>query len=326
MNTLMSGADLPALLKYPRTPHLEGSRLQEGDEGYEHVPYSQLAGRYIVIEEKLDGGNSGVSYDGAGDQWLQSRGHYLAGGGRERQFNLFKRWASAHESVLLEHLEDRYVMYGEWLHKKHSVFYDALPHYFAEFDIWDRSREVFLSTDARAKVLAGAPVLAVPVLYAGIAPATIQEMYRLIRNITSARFPDEMARLFQAAGKVKSIRDVRAWLPRSLAKSPAWRTRFEEVVKAENLDLAKAWKHADGSDLTEGLYIKVEENGITKERYKWVRPDFVQTILESNKHHAEQPFIPNQLRDGVDIFAPQLTHTWGLDGRAYEALEQAGLR
>jgi len=312
MNIPLYGANLPAILKYPRTPHLEGSRLQEGDEGYGHVPYSRIAGRYIVIEEKVDGGNAGVSYDGAGDQLLQSRGHYLVGGGRERQFNLFKRWASAHESTLLSCLEDRYVMYGEWLHKKHSVFYDALPHYFAEFDIWDRSREVFLSTEARAQVLAKAPVLAVPVLYAGIAPATIEEMYRLIRNVTSARFPSELVRLFQAAGKVKSIRDVKAWLPRSLAKSDQWRTRFEEVVQAGNLDLVKAWKQADKSDLVEGLYIKVEEDGVVKERYKWVRPDFVQAILDSEKHHAEQPFIPNQLRKGVDIFAPQLTHDWGL--------------
>lgn len=117
MNFLTNSGELPALLKYPRTPHLEGSRLQEGDEGHDQAPYSVLAGRYIVVEEKLDGGNCGLSYDAAGEQLLQSRGHYLTGGGRERQFNLFKRWASAHADVLLERLGDRYVMYGEWLHK-----------------------------------------------------------------------------------------------------------------------------------------------------------------------------------------------------------------
>lgn len=334
MNTTMFGADLPALLKYPRTAHLEGSRLQDGDEGYEHVPYSRLAGRYIVIEEKLDGGNSGLSYDGAGEQLLQSRGHYLIGGGRERQFNLFKRWASAHEGALLERLEDRYVMYGEWLHKKHSVFYDALPHYFAEFDIWDRSREVFLSTAERAKVLAGAPVLPVPVLYAGVAPRTLREMQALIQMLwvaklsnqhtpqmasslhrdTSPATLDELQEFVRSLSASKPIRNTKAWLPVSLAKSPNWRDNFEKVVAKEKLDLVQAWKQADKSDLAEGLYIKVEEEGITKERYKWVRPDFVQAILESDKHHAEQPFIPNQLRANVDIFAPQLTHTWDIEG------------
>jgi hypothetical protein len=330
MNTSMFGADLPALLKYPRTPHLEGSRLQDGDEGYEHVPYNCLAGRYIVIEEKLDGGNSGVSYDGAGEQLLQSRGHYLVGGGRERQFNLFKRWASAHESALLECLEDRYVMYGEWLHKKHSVFYDSLPHYFAEFDIWDRSREVFLSTEARAQVLAGAPVLAVPVLYAGIAPKTLREMQNLIQTLWAARLSeqkglsmaaalhtatppttlDELQRLVQSLMAAKPKYNAKAWLPTSLGKSANWRENFEKVIAKEQLDLTQAWKQTDKSDLSEGLYIKVEENGQTLERYKWVRADFVQAILDSNKHHAEQPFVPNQLRTGVDIFAPQLTHSW----------------
>jgi hypothetical protein len=100
------------LKKYPRTPHLEGSRLQPGDEGYEHVPYKELAGCYLVAEEKLDGA--------AGELMLQSKGHYLVGGGRERQFNILKAWARAHENWLMERLEDRYVMYGECMTKTMS--------------------------------------------------------------------------------------------------------------------------------------------------------------------------------------------------------------
>ena len=103
------------ILKYPRTPHLEGSRLQAGDEGQDHVPLASLRGAHAVVEEKLDGANVGISFTGGGELLLQSRGHYLAGGGRERQFALLKQWAQAHEGRLLERLEDRYVMYGEWL-------------------------------------------------------------------------------------------------------------------------------------------------------------------------------------------------------------------
>ncbi len=44
-------------------------------------------------------------------------------------------------------------MYGEWLHKKHAIFYDALPHYFCEFDIWDRHNNCFLSTQKRHQLL-----------------------------------------------------------------------------------------------------------------------------------------------------------------------------
>lgn len=264
------------LYKYPRTAHLDGSRLQQGDEG--HVPYAKIAGRFIAVEEKLDGGNTGVSFSAAAELLLQSRGHYLTGGGRERQFNLFKSWATAHEAALLEQLEDRYIMYGEWMHKKHSVFYDRLPAYFNEFDIWDRRRELFLSTEARRAVLVGAPVLAVPVLYQGLAPPKLSDLMSLIGP--------------------------------SLAKSGVWRSAFEAVVEREGFNLQKAWKMADKSDLMEGLYIKVEEDGRVVDRLKLVRSDFVQAIIDADQHHSTQPFIPNQLIDGVDIFAPHITVTW----------------
>ena len=96
------------ILKYPRTPHLRGSRLQVGDLN-DAMPYEALAGRHIVVEEKLDGANSALSFSNDGALLLQSRGHYLQidqMGGRERQFNAFKQWARAHEAALLQLLEE----------------------------------------------------------------------------------------------------------------------------------------------------------------------------------------------------------------------------
>lgn len=266
------------ILKYPRTPHLQGSRLQAGDEDAEQAPYRELIGRHIVVEEKLDGGNAGLSFDAAGELLLQSRGHYLVGGGRERQFNLYKRWAQAHADRLLQRLDDRYLMYGEWLHKKHSLYYDQLPHYYCEFDVYDRSRGCFLSTAARRALLGSLPVLSVPVLYAGTAPRRIEDLLCLLRP--------------------------------SLARSADWRDAFGRAVAREGLDLARAWRQCDRSDLAEGLYIKVEDDERTLARYKWVRADFVQAILDSAQHHAEQPFIPNGLAAGVDLYAPTLTQGW----------------
>ncbi|CUJ91456.1 RNA ligase family protein [Achromobacter xylosoxidans] len=266
------------LFRYPRTPHLEGSRLQEGDHGHDHVPYRELRGLRLVVEEKLDGANTGISFSPAGDLLLQSRGHYLVGGGRERQFNFIKAWAQAHAGWLLQRLEDRYVMYGETMSKKHSVFYDALPHHFFEFDVLDRRTGQFLSTAARRELLAGGPVLSVPVLYDGLAPARLADLKALLRP--------------------------------SLAKTARWRDAFEATVRREGLDLALAWKQCDKSDLSEGLYLKVEANGQTLGRYKWVRADFVQAILASEKHHSEQPYVPNQLAPGVDLYAPRLRVDW----------------
>lgn len=266
------------LFRYPRTPHLEGSRLQEGDQGHDHVPYRELRGLRLVVEEKLDGANTGISFSPAGELLLQSRGHYLVGGGRERQFNFIKAWAQAHADWLLQRLEDRYVMYGETMSKKHSVFYDALPHHFFEFDVLDRRTGQFLSTAARRELLAGGPVLSVPVLYDGLAPARLADLKALLRP--------------------------------SLAKTARWRDAFEATVRREGLDLALAWKQCDKSDLSEGLYLKVEADGQTLGRYKWVRADFVQAILASEKHHSEQPYVPNQLAPGVDLYAPRPRVDW----------------
>lgn len=266
------------LFRYPRTPHLEGSRLQEGDHGHDHVPYRELRGLRLVVEEKLDGANTGISFSPAGELLLQSRGHYLVGGGRERQFNFIKAWAQAHADWLLQRLEVRYVMYGETMSKKHSVFYDALPHHFFEFDVLDRRTGQFLSTAARRELLAGGPVLSVPVLYDGLAPARLADLKALLRP--------------------------------SLAKTARWRDAFEATVRREGLDLALAWKQCDKSDLSEGLYLKVEADGQTLGRYKWVRADFVQAILASEKHHSEQPYVPNQLAPGVDLYAPRPRVDW----------------
>jgi hypothetical protein len=107
-----------------------------------------------------------------------------------------------------------------------------------------------------------------------------------------------------------SMKDLLALLTNSLAKTAHWKRDFDSVVEREGLDLAKCWSQADKSDLAEGLYIKVEEDGVVTARYKWVRSDFVQAILDSNMHHSQQAFVPNQLAPGVDLYAPQLTVTW----------------
>lgn len=156
------------ILKYPRTPHLEGSGLQPGDEDLAILRFDELAGRHLVVEEKVDGANCGVSFDSGGRLRLQSRGHYLTGGPRERQFHLLKGWASRYAAELWELLGDRYVLYGEWCYGKHTIFYDHLPHYLMEFDLYDTREDLFLSTERRMERLRDAPFIAsVEVLHSG---------------------------------------------------------------------------------------------------------------------------------------------------------------
>jgi hypothetical protein len=255
-----------SILKYPRTPHLEGSRKQPGDEDLAAVPFSRVAGRHLVIEEKMDGGNAGISFTEGGELRLQSRGHFLTGGPRERHFALLKQWAAAQAADLYDVLGARYVLYGEWLYAKHTVFYDALPHYFMEFDIYDRREEVFLSTERRKDLLAGTAVVSVEVLAAG--PAT-------------------------------TLAAMRAHLGPSRFKTPAWKNALREAARERGLDEERAVAETDRSDHMEGLYLKVEEDGVVKERYKWVRADFLTAISDAGGHWLDRPILPNRLRDGA---------------------------
>lgn len=257
------------LHKYPRTHHLEGSRLQPGDEDSQSASFAVLAGRFLVIEEKLDGANAGISFDGAGRLWLQSRGHFLTGGPREKHFDLFKRWAYTHASALRAALGQRFVLYGEWLYAKHTVFYDRLPHYFLEFDVLDTETGAFLATDERRALLGGTPVASVPVLQ---------------------------------TGPCRDLAEVTALLGPSLYKSPTWREGLNAAALARGLDPDQVWKETDPSDLMEGLYVKVEEGGRVVERYKFIRASFLTTVLDSGSHWLRRPIVPNQLAPDVDLF------------------------
>ena len=72
----------------------------------------------------------------------------------------------------------------------------------------------------------------------------------------------------------------------------------------------KAWQQCDNSDLMEGLYLKIESEYTTTGRLKWVRQDFVQSILDAGQHHLQQPFIPNQLAKKAELYTPQITINW----------------
>ena len=90
------------IIKYPRTPHIQGSRLQPGDEDLRQRPFSDIAGRNVVLEEKIYGANSAISFTNEGELRLQSRGHYLTGGYRERHYDLMKQWGAVHKDRLYE--------------------------------------------------------------------------------------------------------------------------------------------------------------------------------------------------------------------------------
>jgi hypothetical protein len=257
------------IYKYPRTRHIEGSGIQPGDDP-EAVSFTTLAGRHLVVEEKMDGANSAISFTPDGRLLLQSRGHYLTGGPRERQFALLKQWANRYAGPLWETLGDRYVLYGEWLYARHTIFYTDLPHYFLEFDALDTVSGAFLSTPARQELLRSAPFIrSVRVLYEG----AVASAGALVALIGPSAF---------------------------ISGSPARLLR--ELAVARGLDPEQALRESDLSRLMEGLYVKVEEDSAVAERYKYVRAGFLQTVFDSESHWMDRPLIPNQLSSDVSLW------------------------
>lgn len=262
------------LIKYVRTPHLEGSRLQPGDEDLSQIPFSDIVGRNLVVEEKCDGANSAISFDGAGNLLLQSRGHYLTGGWRERHYDLLKQWAGIHRDALYGVLKSRYIMYGEWMYAKHTVYYDRLPHYFLEFDILDRETGAFLNTSTRHEMLQNVPVVSVPVLAEG-------------------KFQDK-EKLLQLLGHSHYISDCHM-------------EHLREDSRRLKLDEDRQYRKTDPLPTMEGLYIKVEEDGRVVDRMKYVRPTFYQAVQLSESHWQDRPIVPNRLAIPVDdLFLPAL--------------------
>lgn len=250
------------IIKYPRTQHIKGSKLQDGDYDLSQIPFSEIQNKHIVIEEKVDGANVGISFSPDGQLLLQSRGHFLVGGYKERHYDLLKIFANENYQQLYSVLGDKYIMYGEWLYAKHKIYYDALPSYFLEFDVYDKEKGVFLDTTSRRELLKDLPIHSVPVL---------------------------------ASGKFNSMQEVLSYLTNSKYKTENCEQNLLQTINALNLDKDECLSETDLSPLMEGLYIKVEENGIVTNRMKYVRYSFTQPNSVTTSKWLTKPIIPNKL-------------------------------
>jgi hypothetical protein len=88
-------------------------------------------------------------------------------------------------------------------------------------------------------------------------------------------------------------------------KTPHWKERLPRLCAELQLDAAGVIRETDPADLMEGLYVKVEEAGRVSARYKLIRADYLTAVLESGGHWLDRPIVPNQLRQGADIFAEE---------------------
>jgi RNA ligase len=237
--------------KYPRTPHLFGSRGTDDDK---HLGREEsldfIADTSLIVEEKLDGTNVGIHFTPSGRIVLQCRGHEITSG-MHAQYDLLKQWVMGKRYVLETMLEDRLLLFGEWLYARHSVHYRRLPHYFFEFDIYDKRRQSFLDLASRLKTLEGTGILTVPIIHRG--PVTADDLHRLIGP-----------------------------------------SRFDSVFENP--------RSGSTDDLMEGLYLRTESGGRVTGRAKFVRPEFVEKVKQS-EHWQHQAVVTNLLAEGVEIWS-----------------------
>ena len=143
---------LPGFTKFPRTPHLV--RMGKDSIGRDDLLISDAktwlltASKYrIVVEEKVDGANLGISIDPVSFALrVQNRSHYVTSKDHP-QFSPLNEWMTIHQfeirSLLeaagtlipMNHNNVNPIMFGEWLVAKHSIHYDALTDYFLAFDL-----------------------------------------------------------------------------------------------------------------------------------------------------------------------------------------------
>ena len=158
-----------ALHKFPSTPHLAwlGSGTVRDDKVLTETEVERFLERPLVVEEKVDGANLGISMDPSRGLRFQNRGQWLKGK-LTGQWERLRGWAAEHEGRLREVLPAHHILFGEWCYARHAVNYDRLPDWFLAFDVYDSASARFWSANRRSALAATAGVSAVPELARGV--------------------------------------------------------------------------------------------------------------------------------------------------------------
>lgn len=154
--------------RFPHTPHLawqgEGSPRENKVLLFNEA--TALLTNDVVVEEKLDGANLGLSLTPDSCLQVQNRGQYLvepfAG-----QFARLPSWLAQHGEALRSVLTHNLILFGEWCAARHSLDYVALPDWFLLFDVYDRAAGRFWSTTRRNALASCSGLVTVPTVIHG---------------------------------------------------------------------------------------------------------------------------------------------------------------
>ena len=111
--------------RFPHTPHLQwlGEGQPRGDKILSPVEADILLRQPVVVEEKIDGANVGISVDENGEVRAQNRGAYLTREMCHPQFKPLFQWLALRRWPLQDHLPSTTILFGEWCYAVHSVRY-----------------------------------------------------------------------------------------------------------------------------------------------------------------------------------------------------------
>jgi ATP-dependent RNA circularization protein (DNA/RNA ligase family) len=158
-----------AFFRFPHTPHLAwlGPGQPRDDKVLSSAEAAKVLAGEVVVEEKIDGANVGLSVNDEGELCAQNRGSYLDSASSHPQFKPLFRWLDARRDALSDVLFPDLMLFGEWCWAVHSVRYTKLPDWFLAFDVYDRARNQFWSAARRDELVRSLSMAVVPKLGSG---------------------------------------------------------------------------------------------------------------------------------------------------------------
>ena len=176
--------------KFPSTPHLAllGDVEVRDDKVMSREERDKFLQNKLVVEEKVDGANLGISFDAGGNIRTQNRGSYLQLPS-PGQWKKLSDWLDLRIDTFFEQLTDRFILFGEWCYAKHSVRYDRLPDWFLGYDIFDKKYGRFFSCSRRDQFFYMLGIFQVPIL--GCGHFSFSELKNLLSQSKLSKEPAE---------------------------------------------------------------------------------------------------------------------------------------
>lgn len=205
--------------RFPHTAHLLwlGKDPPRDDKVLSQHSMHAFFSEGVIVEEKIDGANIGISVDSGGDLRVQNRGRYLETPFRG-QFSRLESWLAQNESALQDILDRNTILFGEWCAAVHSIIYSKLPDWVLFFDVYDRRKRKFWSVHRRNSLVLGAGLTVVPEIVRGRISSS--ELFRVLSDQ-----PSQFSESFMEGVIVR--KDSEEWC---VARAKLVRTEFVQAI------------------------------------------------------------------------------------------------